>query len=169
MELICDKELIESYNEGVRIGAVFIVFATSALSTSISIYLSRKSSKSRLLARLLLLLKLFGVGIIAGTAWIHVLPEAFNDFSNPCLSGGWEEYGVAYVGLFAMISAFLVQLIEVFGHSHVDMAHSHSLELPVGHDHHPSDHSTHTHSHDVVIENHSVKDENVAYNPKDMY
>ncbi|KAJ3018860.1 UNVERIFIED_CONTAM: hypothetical protein HDU68_010940 [Siphonaria sp. JEL0065] len=55
---------------------------------------------------------MFGIGVIAGTAWIHLLPDAYSQFSNPCLADGWKSYGPAYVGLFGMTAAFLVQLVE---------------------------------------------------------
>ena len=66
------------------------------------------------------ILKMFGVGVIAATAWIHILPDAFEQFANPCLEGHWTIYGTSYVGLFALFSAFMAQLIEfagiAFGH-----------------------------------------------------
>ncbi|KAJ3018859.1 UNVERIFIED_CONTAM: hypothetical protein HDU68_010939 [Siphonaria sp. JEL0065] len=56
---------------------------------------------------------MFGIGVIAATAWIHLLPDAFMAFTNPCLPDGWKSYGPAYVGLFGMMAAFLVQFIEL--------------------------------------------------------
>ncbi|KAJ1537945.1 high-affinity Zn(2+) transporter zrt1, partial [Cladochytrium tenue] len=65
------------------------------------------------------LVKLFGIGVIAGTAWIHLLPDAFSQFSSSCLDAGWQDYGPAYVGLFGLIAAFVVQLLETTAAQHV--------------------------------------------------
>ncbi|ORY53648.1 Zinc/iron permease [Rhizoclosmatium globosum] len=64
-------------------------------------------------ASVLQMAKMFGIGIIASTAWFHLLPDAFESFTNPCLPEAWKGFGVGYVGLFGMIAAFLVQYIEL--------------------------------------------------------
>ena len=69
--------------------------------------------------------KMFGTGVIAATAWSHLLPESFAAFSNPCLEGtGWDKYG-GFVGVFAMIAAFAAQVLEVVAHGS-SSAHDHS-------------------------------------------
>ncbi|KAI9326213.1 Zinc/iron permease [Obelidium mucronatum] len=70
-------------------------------------------AKTPVFAKVLQILKMFGIGVIAATAWIHLLPDAFIAFSSPCLPEAWKPYGPAYVGLFGMIAAFLVQFIEL--------------------------------------------------------
>jgi zinc transporter 1/2/3 len=40
-----------------------------------------------------------------------MLPDAFNNFANPCLPAGWLSYG-AFAGIFCMIASLLIQLIE---------------------------------------------------------
>ncbi|KAJ3410047.1 hypothetical protein HDU80_005439 [Chytriomyces hyalinus] len=71
------------------------------------------NSKSKRFTQLLQILKMFGIGVLAGTAWIHLLPHAFEEFQSPCLDAGWAKYGTGYVGLFGLIAAFIVQLIEM--------------------------------------------------------
>ena len=149
-ELECSAEILTSYNFSLHLASVFIIFAISFIASITAIYAAKIKLKSSLLSRSLLLVKLFGIGVIAGTAWIHLLPEAFESFSSPCLSGGWENYGGAYVGLFGIIAAFLVQLLEVAGHSH---AHSPAHIQSAAHERHSGDHSLarphdHDHGHD---------------------
>ncbi|KAJ3393176.1 hypothetical protein HDU84_002524 [Entophlyctis sp. JEL0112] len=74
---------------------------------------STSSSFKEMLASILLLFKMFGIGVIAATAWIHLLPDAFSNFSSACLPDAWQTYGTNYVGLFGLIAAFTVQLIEI--------------------------------------------------------
>lgn len=65
---------------------------------------------------------MFGIGVIAATGWCHLIPDAFEKFSSPCLTGVWADYGPAFVGVFALAATFLVQIIELSaggkGHSH---------------------------------------------------
>ncbi|KAJ3078763.1 hypothetical protein HK100_010620 [Physocladia obscura] len=55
---------------------------------------------------------MFGIGVIAATAWIHLLPDAFSQFESPCLPEDWQGYGSNFVGVFGLVAAFGVQLIE---------------------------------------------------------
>jgi len=82
----------------------------------------------------------FGTGIIGATAWIHILPDAFEDFDNPCFKDTfWESYGTNWVGLFAMLASFIVQLIEFGFISKNDKKHDKILNVDVpsytGHGH----------------------------------
>ena len=76
--------------------------------------------------------KMFGTGVIASTAWCHLLPESFAAFSSKCLEGtGWASYG-GFVGVFAMIAAFGAQVLEVIAHapsSEHGHGHSHGTEM----------------------------------------
>ncbi|CEO95855.1 hypothetical protein PBRA_004568 [Plasmodiophora brassicae] len=73
---------------------------------------------NRILAGVLQVFKMFGIGVIAATAWCHLLTDAYTQFSNPCLTPAWAGYGVNFVGVFALIAAFTVQLIELFAVGH---------------------------------------------------
>ncbi|KAJ3126433.1 hypothetical protein HK100_010264 [Physocladia obscura] len=116
----CIASIVPSYNFHFHVAAVFIVMATSGLgifgTLQLAVY-ERKSSVSNnfkaFVATALLLFKMFGIGVIAATAWIHLLPDAFSDFSSPCLPESWQSYGTNYVGLFGLAAAFTVQLIEI--------------------------------------------------------
>ncbi|KAJ3176250.1 high-affinity Zn(2+) transporter zrt1 [Geranomyces variabilis] len=124
-----------------HIAGLFIVLVVSSLGILTTITVSTTASlKNRAsVITSLHLAKFFGIGVIAATAWIHLLPDAFANFTNPCLSGYWTVYGGAnYVGLFGLTAGFLVQGIELFavnqgnrnhpgaaahhGHHHQDLA-----------------------------------------------
>merc|ERR1719215_1089419 len=119
-ELECSPEDIDEYDYGWHLASVFIVFFVSLLGSLFAVYICRVD-RSKPLERALLLMKLFGIGIISATAWMHLLPDAFESFSSECLTGGWEIYGTAYVGLFAFSGACVVQLIEVAGQYHAQV------------------------------------------------
>ena len=87
--------------------------AVSALGIFSVLFLGERVG-SVVLTKVFQVVKMFGIGVIISTAWIHLLPEAFESFSNPCLKGGWRKYGTNYVGLFALTAAFLIHLIEYY-------------------------------------------------------
>ncbi|KAJ2995667.1 hypothetical protein HDV02_000566 [Globomyces sp. JEL0801] len=125
-EVQCDAGSLENYDMPGHIAAVFIVLLVSAVGTIGSLFLSRFKSNF-ILFTIIPLVKMFA------TVWIHLLPDAFEIFSNPCLKGEWTKYGTAYVGLFALTASFLVQLIEFFsasvhGHGHLTAAPGDSYE-----------------------------------------
>jgi solute carrier family 39 (zinc transporter), member 1/2/3 len=118
----CAEPPLETYNLGSHVGGVFTVLAVSSFGMFGSLCLGSATS-SPTIEKAMTIFKMFGTGVIAGTAWIHLPPEAFAQFSNPCLQGYWTEYGASYVGLFSMIAAFMVQLVEMAIGAHEDHEH----------------------------------------------
>lgn len=106
----CAKTTLADYSVNFHVVGLFILLLTTFLGTFGTMLVGNIKSKVRF--KVLLVAKMFGIGVIAASAWIHLLPEAFDRFNSPCLKGYWTEYGGAYVGLFALFAAFTVQLIE---------------------------------------------------------
>ncbi|KAI9360844.1 Zinc/iron permease [Zopfochytrium polystomum] len=134
---VCAASDLGAYDLHYHIASIFIVFAVSFIGTFGTLLLGRGGSGKRRnsAAVALQLFKLFGIGVIAGTAWIHLLPDAFSQFGNPCLQGGWASYGTAYVGLFGLIAAFVTQILETsamsHGRDHDEHHHDHNhADLP---------------------------------------
>lgn len=68
---------------------------------------------------LILCMFLVGTGVILATAFVHMLPEALENFSSPCLSEGWQSYS-AFAGVFCMMASFLLQLIEMAAFANIE-------------------------------------------------
>ncbi|KAF7729529.1 high-affinity Zn(2+) transporter zrt1 [Apophysomyces ossiformis] len=60
-----------------------------------------------------------GTGVILATAFVHMLPEALENFHSPCLSEGWRSYE-AFAGVFCMIASFALQLLELAAVANLD-------------------------------------------------
>ncbi|KAI8901444.1 Zinc/iron permease [Globomyces pollinis-pini] len=114
---ICNFKALQKYDLWYHIFGLFMVLGLSSLGTFGTILLGERR-KVPIIAKILQLFKMFGIGIIAATAWIHLLPNAFEKFFNPCLGDPWKEYGTNYVELFALLAAFFVQLIELGASDH---------------------------------------------------
>ncbi|GAA5893587.1 uncharacterized protein JCM6883_003570 [Sporobolomyces salmoneus] len=97
---------------GLRIGAIFIILATSAVGTLFPI-LSRRS-KVPLSEKVYLAFKNFGSGVLVATAFIHLLAPAFEALTSPCLTGVWEDY--SWPPAIAMVAVFSIWIVELVAH-----------------------------------------------------
>ncbi|KAI9477849.1 MAG: Zinc/iron permease [Benjaminiella poitrasii] len=124
----CAASVIGEYNMGLRVGSLFIILGTTSLGTYTPILLHRISPYDRGGIRdwILTIGKFFGTGVILATAFVHMLPNAFRNFSNRCLTGGWLSYG-SFAGVFCMISSFALQLLEVASVSQFTKYHQRQL------------------------------------------
>lgn len=57
--------------------------------------------------------KHFGTGVLVATAFVHLLPTAFNSLGDPCLSSFWTTDYQAMPGAIMLASVFFVTLIEM--------------------------------------------------------
>jgi zinc transporter 1/2/3 len=57
--------------------------------------------------------KHFGTGVLIATAFVHLLPTAFNSLGDPCLSSFWTKDYQAMPGAIMLASVFFVTLIEM--------------------------------------------------------
>ncbi|BEJ13593.1 hypothetical protein CspHIS471_0307670 [Cutaneotrichosporon sp. HIS471] len=101
----CASSFSESH-WGLRIGAIFIILATSTIGTFLPIILHRSSVVPRAVFDFA---KYFGSGVIIATAFIHLLAPAFSALGSDCLSGIWRDYdfapAFAHIAVFAMFFA----------------------------------------------------------------
>ena len=129
----CSADIISSYDINFRISGLFVVLVTSfagiALATIVNEYVN-SPEYGWYMTFALEMMKFFGIGVMAGTAWIHLLPDAFSQFSSNCLGDGWITYGSNYVGLFGVIATFLVQQLEFVLTQYGAHAHSHEIPPP---------------------------------------
>ncbi|TIA88469.1 hypothetical protein E3P81_03473 [Wallemia ichthyophaga] len=91
----CGSKYHDNSLQGLRIGAIFIVMATSALGTLLPIVTGRVKGLG--LPKIFYdTIKYFGSGVIVATAFIHLLAEAFGKLTDQeCLSGAWNDYNWA--------------------------------------------------------------------------
>ncbi|KAJ3227180.1 hypothetical protein HK099_003143 [Clydaea vesicula] len=103
------------YDVNRHVIGLFLVLVISGVGIFSTLILGDRKSKNTTIAKTLQLFKMFGIGIIAATAWIHLLPGAFEAFTNPCLPETWS-YGPGFVGVFGLFAAYSVQIIELVAH-----------------------------------------------------
>lgn len=100
---------------GLRIGAIFIIWASSTILTLIPV-LTRRVPRLSINREVFDFAKYFGSGVIIATAFIHLLSPAASDeeLGSPCLNSNFQNYPFAFA--FAMIAMFAVFAVEVLAY-----------------------------------------------------
>ncbi|KAJ7964614.1 Zinc transporter protein [Quillaja saponaria] len=100
------------------------------------------------------IIKAFAAGVILSTGFIHVLPDAFESLTSPCLKEHpWGEF--PFTGLVAMVSAIGTLMVDAFANVYFNKSQADVVdEEKVGgyEDHlHVHTHAAHGHAHGSVI------------------
>ncbi|KQK05794.1 zinc transporter 9 [Brachypodium distachyon] len=97
--------------------------------------------------------KAFAAGVILATAFVHILPEAFDRLGSPCLEGHgpWRKF--PFAGLVAMLAAIATLVVDTVATGYFQRAHGAKKLAPAvdGDDVEGSgsaaDHRSHVHGH----------------------
>ncbi|KAL2814741.1 UV radiation resistance protein and autophagy-related subunit 14-domain-containing protein [Aspergillus granulosus] len=134
----CGSNKRGAYNTPVHVMALFLILILSTLACSFPI-IARRFPSLPIPRRFLFVSRHFGTGVLIATAFVHLLPTAFVSLTDPCLPRFWSESYRAMPGFVAMISVFVVVLVEMFfamkgaGHVHgseYDQLMGDGAELP---------------------------------------
>ncbi|XP_037495332.1 zinc transporter 5 isoform X1 [Jatropha curcas] len=111
------------------------------------------------------IIKAFAAGVILSTGFIHVLPDAFENLTSPCLDKNpWGKF--PFTGFVAMVSAIGTLMVDAFATSYYSKSHLKNQqsisadEEKVGDGEvHVHTHASHGHSHGMVLAENSVTSE----------
>lgn len=106
------------------------------------------------------IVKAFAAGVILSTGMVHILPDAFESLSSPCLSENpWGNF--PFSGFIAMLSAIGTLMVDTFANSYYKRSHF-LKSKPINSDEenqaehaghvHLHTHATHGHSHGPALE-----------------
>ncbi|KNG51225.1 hypothetical protein TW65_01554 [Stemphylium lycopersici] len=111
------------YNTPLHVFALFLILALSTAACSFPIIV-RRFPAIPVPHQFLFVSRHFGTGVLIATAFVHLLPTAFESLTDPCLPPFWNEGYPAMPGFIAMTAVFVVVGIEMFfasrgaGHVH---------------------------------------------------
>ncbi|KAF2132784.1 Zinc/iron permease [Dothidotthia symphoricarpi CBS 119687] len=129
-----------SYNTPLHVFALVLILSLSTAACSFPIVVRRFPS-IHVPHQFLFISRHFGTGVLIATAFVHLLPTAFESLTDPCLPHFWNTGYPAMPGFIAMTSVFVVVGIEMFFASK-GAGHSHSTDYEsLGRE----DHQAHTH------------------------
>jgi len=99
-----------------HVGGLFANLAASALGVLLPIlftYTRFNANTTSKIHTIIQTARTFGSGVILATAFIHMLPSAFGNLSDPSLPELFQEGGyTGWAGLIAMLAALLLHLLE---------------------------------------------------------
>lgn len=104
------------------------------------------------------IVKAFAAGVILATGFIHVLPDAFESLTSPCLpENPWGNF--PFTGFIAMMAAMCTLMVDTYATSYYSSISSKSSAVDAVHDDvevaqqiHAHTHATHGHSHGPVTD-----------------
>ncbi|KIW14823.1 hypothetical protein PV08_07608 [Exophiala spinifera] len=114
---------LSEYDLPLHVGAVFMVFAFSIAGAGLPV-MGKRVSWARLPPRVIFFCKHFGTGVLIATAFVHLVPTAFQSLGDPCLPSLLTDDYPAMPGVIMMFALFALFTIEMYlkaktgGHSH---------------------------------------------------
>lgn len=160
----CTCNILEESHQGNRgalnykLASIASVLVCGAIGVSLPLLGRSKIPTLRPENDIFFMIKAFAAGVILSTAFIHILPQAFDALNSPCLEqNAWRNF--PFTGLFAMVSAIGTLMLDSFAtgfykrlhfknnkHVNVDEEKSGEDELSGEDDHSGHIHATHGHA-----------------------
>lgn len=123
-ECTCDSEAEErdkSLALKYKIVAIVSILVASAIGVCIP-FLGKIIPSLQPDKNLFFLVKAFAAGVILATGFIHVLPDAFENLTSPCLNENpWEKF--PFTGFIAMVAAIGTLMIDSYATSFYSKSH----------------------------------------------
>ncbi|CAL5015555.1 unnamed protein product [Urochloa decumbens] len=135
----CEASTDEDSDKGkaltLKIIAIFSILVSSAVGCAIP-SLGRRFPALRPDTDLFFAVKAFAAGVILATAFVHILPDAFEKLGSPCLvDGPWKKF--PFAGFVAMLAAIATLVVDTIATGYFQRAHARSaaavgdMETPV--------------------------------------
>ncbi|KFK27947.1 hypothetical protein AALP_AA8G451900 [Arabis alpina] len=126
-----------------KIGAFFSILIAGVFGACLPIFGIKSESN------LFMFVKAFAAGVILATGFVHILPDATESLTSPCIGENppWGEFPVT--GLMAMCAAIMTMLIESFASGYLNRSRLEKVSktLPVSHGGDMEEHNGSAHTH----------------------
>lgn len=107
----CDGGAVDVSRQALRISSIFIMLISSLIGTLAPILLARQTYM-HIPATTFFVFKFVGTGVIIGTAFLHLLEPALENFGDACVVARVPDYPWAvFIALLTVIVMFLIELI----------------------------------------------------------
>ncbi|OQD82829.1 hypothetical protein PENANT_c019G05714 [Penicillium antarcticum] len=101
-----------AYDLPLHVAALFIILGTSTIACAFPI-LATRFPRLHIPTSFLFFVSHFGTGVLIATAFVHLLPTAFESLNDPCLSSFWTSDYPAMPGAIALAGVFFITIIEM--------------------------------------------------------
>ncbi|KAL3523139.1 hypothetical protein ACH5RR_015973 [Cinchona calisaya] len=99
------------------------------------------------------MIKAFAAGVILGTGMVHILPDAFESLTSPCLSE--NPWGFPFSGFVAMLSAIGTLMVDTFATSYFQRSHFNKAKPITEDEEKDGEHQAHVHLHTHATHGHA--------------
>lgn len=140
-----DEEVGE-YDLPLHVAGLFMVLAASLFGAGFPVA-AKKLPWLKVPQKAFFMCKHFGTGVLIATAFVHLLPVAFGNLTNPCLPDLFTDQYPAMPGVIMMGSMFCLFVLEMWlnsktgGHSHggpMGFESNPGANAHANHSHHPA-------------------------------
>ncbi|RSL72348.1 hypothetical protein CEP54_000812 [Fusarium duplospermum] len=124
----CNGEAVDLGRKGLRIGAIFIILASSLIGAMSPIILARQK-KIAVPKFAFFICKFIGTGVIIATAFMHLLVPAVEALTDPCLEDRLDGYDWAEaIALMTVIVMFFFEMLAT-RLTNADMEDHHKTDI----------------------------------------
>ncbi|KAF8365195.1 hypothetical protein HHK36_032795 [Tetracentron sinense] len=147
-ECTCDSE-DEGRNKSealkFKLAAIASILVAGAIGVCLPI-LGKKIPALRPEKDIFFIIKAFAAGVILATGFIHVLPDAFENLTSPCLSENpWGNF--PFTGFVAMMSAIGTLMVDSLATGYYQRSHNNKTQTITGDEERSGEHDDHVHVH----------------------
>ncbi|KAL5723766.1 hypothetical protein ACHQM5_007122 [Ranunculus cassubicifolius] len=135
-----------------KYGAIGAILISSAIGVGSPILL-QKYKAFQPGTSLFFMVKAFAAGVILATGFVHVLPDAFEHLTSPCLNKPWSDF--PFTGLIAMTAAIGTLMVDTVATSYFQSLHFNSEKKSTMDEEHGGEHASHVHVHTHATHGHS--------------
>ncbi|XP_027184563.1 zinc transporter 1-like [Coffea eugenioides] len=156
-ECTCDKSEVEGgKNRAEALKYKLVAIATILIAGGIGVsvpVLSKTFPSFSPENDIFFMIKAFAAGVILATGMVHVLPDAFESLTSPCLNE--NPWGFPFSGFVAMLSAIGTLMVDTFATSYYQRSHFCKANPVSGDAEKVGDHQAHVHLHTHATHGHA--------------
>lgn len=135
-----------------KLAAIASILTAGAIGVCLPI-LGRSVSALRPEKDIFFVIKAFAAGVILATGMIHVLPDAFDNLTSPCLKENpWGKF--PFAGFIAMMAAIATLMVDAYATGYYKRSHFNKAQ-PVDNENKDEEHASHVHVHTHATHGHA--------------
>ncbi|CAK9308505.1 unnamed protein product [Citrullus colocynthis] len=136
-----------------KVGSIASVLVAGAAGVSLPL-VGKKIQSLRPENDIFFMIKAFAAGVILGTGFIHILPDAFQDLTSPCIAQTpWGDF--PFAGFIAMTASIATLMLDTFATSFYQRRHFSKTKQVTTDQERGDDHAGHVHVHTHATHGHA--------------
>ncbi|KAK4535137.1 hypothetical protein CDCA_CDCA04G1162 [Cyanidium caldarium] len=114
----CAQVGVENYSNPLHVAGLFVILIAGFTGSFLPVA-SARFPRLRIPGIVLQIGRAFGTGVVIATGFVHMMPPALVNLSNPCLPGFFTDTYNSFGAALALVAALSMQLLEFTGRVYV--------------------------------------------------